>query len=160
MFRWKPEGRYRHRLCTAILPFWFSTEHLWTSLTPFWLSVDDIWCTKGKTHNAIMYLSMVSFTIIMLLQVQEEKTKDNVKIPSAFCSGVSATSSIVFTLPVHDWSKIGENNRCRIIKWIPLGFMYPSLLVQGWVLGHPSDMPDYISELQPGFDRGIHHRNN
>ena len=22
------EGRYRHRLCAAIAPFWFSTEHL------------------------------------------------------------------------------------------------------------------------------------
>ena len=32
MFRSEPEGRYRHRLCTAIAPFWFSTEHLWTSL--------------------------------------------------------------------------------------------------------------------------------
>ena len=31
MFHWESEGRYRHRLCTAIVPFWFLTEHLWTS---------------------------------------------------------------------------------------------------------------------------------
>ena len=39
---WEPEGRYRHWLCTAIEPFWFSTEHLWVAVTPFWLSSDDI----------------------------------------------------------------------------------------------------------------------
>ena len=44
MFRWEPEGRYCHRLCTAIAPFWFSTEHLWTVITPFWLSTDDMHC--------------------------------------------------------------------------------------------------------------------
>ena len=43
MFRWEPEGRYRHRLCTAIAPFWFSTpEYRWIVITPFWLSLDDI----------------------------------------------------------------------------------------------------------------------
>ena len=35
---WEPGGRYRHRLCTAISPVWFLTEHLWMTLTPFWLS--------------------------------------------------------------------------------------------------------------------------
>ena len=38
MFRWEPEGRYHHRLCTAIAPFWFSTEHVWLVIAPFWLS--------------------------------------------------------------------------------------------------------------------------
>ena len=38
MFRWEPEGRYRHRLCTMIALFWFSTEHLWT------LSPDEVKC--------------------------------------------------------------------------------------------------------------------
>ena len=38
---WEPEGRYCHRLCTAIAAFWFSTEHLWILLAPFWLSTDD-----------------------------------------------------------------------------------------------------------------------
>ena len=33
---------YCHRLCTAIAPFWFSTEHLWTAIMSFWLSTDDI----------------------------------------------------------------------------------------------------------------------
>ena len=37
----KPEGGYHHRLCTAIAPFWFSTEHLWILMVPFWLSTDD-----------------------------------------------------------------------------------------------------------------------
>ena len=42
MFRWEPEGRYRHRLCTAIAPFWFSMDYLWILIVPFWLSTDDI----------------------------------------------------------------------------------------------------------------------
>ena len=28
MFHWEPEGRYRHRLCTAITPFWLSTDEI------------------------------------------------------------------------------------------------------------------------------------
>ena len=40
-FGWEPEGRYRHRLWTAIVPFWFSTEHFETAFTPFWLSTDE-----------------------------------------------------------------------------------------------------------------------
>ena len=42
MFRWEPEGRYRCTKSMAIVPFWFSTEHLWSAITPFWLSTDDI----------------------------------------------------------------------------------------------------------------------
>ena len=38
-FRWETEGRYRHRLCTAIVHCWFSTEHR-TMIIPFWLSTD------------------------------------------------------------------------------------------------------------------------
>ena len=39
---WEPEGRYCHRLCTAIAPFWFSAEHRWSAITPFWLSTDVV----------------------------------------------------------------------------------------------------------------------
>ena len=42
MFRWEPERCYRHRLCTAIPPFWFSTEHHWIVIAPFWLSTNDL----------------------------------------------------------------------------------------------------------------------
>ena len=42
MFRCEPEGRYHHRLSTAIAPFWFSTEHLSIVIAPFWLSTDDM----------------------------------------------------------------------------------------------------------------------
>ena len=42
MFRWEPEGCNRHRLCTAISPFWFSTDHLGTVITPFWLSTEHL----------------------------------------------------------------------------------------------------------------------
>ena len=31
MFWWEPKGRYRCRLCTTIVPFWFSTEHCWAT---------------------------------------------------------------------------------------------------------------------------------
>ena len=30
--------------CTAIAPFWFSTEHRWTAIVPFWLSTDHVSC--------------------------------------------------------------------------------------------------------------------
>ena len=43
MLYWEPEGRYRHRLFTAIAPFWFSTEHHWILITPFWLSTDELY---------------------------------------------------------------------------------------------------------------------
>ena len=39
---------YHHRLCTAIAPFWFSTEHLWAAITPFWLSNDDMICNYAS----------------------------------------------------------------------------------------------------------------
>ena len=42
MFHWEPEGQYHHRLCTAIAPFWFSTELRWTAITPFLFSADII----------------------------------------------------------------------------------------------------------------------
>ena len=44
---WEPEGRYC-RLCTAIAPFWFSTEHLWTAIAPVWLSTDDILIQRAR----------------------------------------------------------------------------------------------------------------
>ena len=49
MFHWEPEGRYCHRLCTVIAPFWFSTEHRWIVIMPFWLSTDYI------RHCVIIY---------------------------------------------------------------------------------------------------------
>ena len=42
MSYWEPEGRYCHRHCTGIVPFWFSTKHLWILIAPFWLSHDEI----------------------------------------------------------------------------------------------------------------------
>ena len=39
---WEPEGHYHHRLCTVIMPFWFSMEHLSILIGPLWLSTDDI----------------------------------------------------------------------------------------------------------------------
>ena len=42
MFHCEPEGRFCHWLCTAIAPFWFSTEHLWILIAPFWLSTADV----------------------------------------------------------------------------------------------------------------------
>ena len=50
MFHWKPEVRFHHRLCTLIVPFWFSMENLWTALTPFWLSRDDFHNSRNP-HN-------------------------------------------------------------------------------------------------------------
>ena len=42
MFRWEPEGRYCHRLCTAIAPFWFSTDEVCKDISGImWLNVND-----------------------------------------------------------------------------------------------------------------------
>ena len=43
MFRWEPGRYFYHRLCTAIVPFWFSSELLWTALLPFWFSTKQLW---------------------------------------------------------------------------------------------------------------------
>ena len=32
MSHWEPEGRYNHRLCTAIVSFWFSMKYCWAFL--------------------------------------------------------------------------------------------------------------------------------
>ena len=51
MFCWEPEGRYCHWLCTAIVSFWFSMEHLWAAITPFWLSTDDMQIIMQPRHH-------------------------------------------------------------------------------------------------------------
>ena len=42
MFHWEPERHYRHRVCMAVAPFWFSSDHLCKSLTPFWFSLKHL----------------------------------------------------------------------------------------------------------------------
>ena len=46
MSHWEPEGCYHRRLCTAIAPFWFSTEHLW---------ILKIKCFSGSQRNIFEY---------------------------------------------------------------------------------------------------------
>ena len=60
MFRWEPEGRYYHWLCT-IAPFWFSTEHIWAAITPFWLSTDDMCCVR-----IIVTIDLVSVRLLAI----------------------------------------------------------------------------------------------
>ena len=48
MFRWEPEGRYRHRIFTAVAPFWFSTAHLWMLIAPFWLVFIFTWSVESQ----------------------------------------------------------------------------------------------------------------
>ena len=53
MFCWEPEGRYHNRLCTAIVPFWFSIEHLWMVIAPFCRSLN--WrCMNYQPWNYII----------------------------------------------------------------------------------------------------------
>ena len=56
MFHWEPEGRYCHKLCQAIAPFWFSMEYRWTALMPFWLSTDDkcVCCILAHIHGVLL----------------------------------------------------------------------------------------------------------
>ena len=49
MFCWEPEGRCHHRVCTAIIPFSFSREHLWILIAPFWLFTHE--CKKIRNHT-------------------------------------------------------------------------------------------------------------
>ena len=66
---WEPEGRYCHRLCTAIAPFWFSTEHLSIGITPFWLSTDDMHifvCTHahGPYWNKVVWWKICIYILV------------------------------------------------------------------------------------------------
>ena len=64
MFHWEPEGRYRHRHCTAIAPFWFSTEHLWIVIATFLLSTDSkfmVLCRSVISKTMISHSSNVKF---------------------------------------------------------------------------------------------------
>ena len=36
------QSSVENRLCTVIVPFWFSTEHHWIVIMPLWLLADDI----------------------------------------------------------------------------------------------------------------------
>ena len=40
---WDPEGHYCCIKSIAIVPFWFSMEHLWILIAPFWYSVEHLW---------------------------------------------------------------------------------------------------------------------
>ena len=57
MFHWEPEGRYCHWLCTAIAPFWFSTEHLWVChnalLALNWQYTP--WCAMSKISVLVLF---------------------------------------------------------------------------------------------------------
>ena len=59
---------YCHRLCTAIAPFWFSTEHLWTVITPFWLLTDDI--MRGhKSQTLTLFMSTLGNALGLKVKV-------------------------------------------------------------------------------------------
>ena len=55
MFHWEPEGRYRHGLCTAITPFWLSTDDI--SLCTFQYNVNTYSMPGRKTDNVNAFLS-------------------------------------------------------------------------------------------------------
>ena len=60
---WEPEGCYRHKICTTIALFWFSTEHCWIVITSFWLSIDTIvqFWIKGSEIDLQQIISMLVF---------------------------------------------------------------------------------------------------
>ena len=74
VFRWEPGGRYCHWLCTAIAPFWFSTEHLWAAITPFWLSTDDIRSTKWLMAGVQGRLTLSCYLNLLLVMNSDKKT--------------------------------------------------------------------------------------
>ena len=64
MFRREPEGRYRHRLCTAITPFWSSMEHRCNALLALnWRCIEyvDQLVTKYSSNKGIFLPVNFSF---------------------------------------------------------------------------------------------------
>ena len=75
MFHWEPEGHYRHRLCTAIAPLWFSIEHLLTTLTPFLIFVAFLCLsTDDMPKELIINYFIFSTGKFQLVQNQVDKT--------------------------------------------------------------------------------------
>ena len=86
MLCWEPEGRYHHWLCTAIEPFWFSTEHhstmlcwepegrychwLCIAIVPFWLSTENCWIVIRDALLALNWWKQGNYVlwIFQLLQ--------------------------------------------------------------------------------------------
>ena len=65
MFHWEPEGRYHHRLCTGIVPFWFSMQSHWIVILPFWPSTDATpWEPEGRYHHRLC-TGIVPFLVLM-----------------------------------------------------------------------------------------------
>ena len=62
---WEPEERYRHRLYTAIAPFWFLMGCLQTALMPFWLSTERNNCSS----ITLIDLNHVHFLHLPQLQI-------------------------------------------------------------------------------------------
>ena len=79
---WEPKGCYRHRLCTAIVPFCFSTEDRCRVIAPFWLSTDDIICFdistfSGSPHPASPICNHGTFVVQVIVRLYIVKTFSN-----------------------------------------------------------------------------------
>ena len=108
MFHWEPEGRYHHRLCIVIAPFWFWREHLWIFIMPFWLSIDDmvywmprilkqsiltalvgvgklvIWYTNNLCGSWSFYEAKKPFFVLLVYMESTQKGTEGIKISKCF----------------------------------------------------------------------------
>ena len=100
MLNWDPEGRYCHRLWTAIALFWFSKEHLWTAITPFWLSTDDVWTLLeiDSTRNVLWIFQRCSRWRFPWRGYMRERFVVTPCILSWESDGVRRTSTLHYTL--------------------------------------------------------------
>ena len=61
----RTEGCSRCRLCTAIVPFWYSMEHCYILIMPFWLSTDEVYShlritrpiSDWSAHTQVTYMA-------------------------------------------------------------------------------------------------------
>ena len=108
--RWKLEWRYRHRFCTVIAPFLFSTEHRCRVITPFRFSIDDNTelSTIHPLRNGDRYVKTKALTFLSRLRFRSNFTDMIliydfilfIKIHRLYCLGFLKLISLLYTFQV------------------------------------------------------------
>ena len=80
-----------HRLCTGIVPFWFSMEHLWLPSTPFWLQTDEFWRNGvGRGYlvdNHRVFVTIIGSMWLLRGHVLSERVR-HIRWPLVRCHGI------------------------------------------------------------------------
>ena len=119
MFRWEPEGRYRHRIFTAVAPFWFSTAHLWMLIAPFWLVFIFTWSVESqgalslfkdvplRTRRAVSPYNFYSSSALLVLNG----------------TSLNSDSGLLARVYIHivSWEPGGRYHYSKMFHWEPEG---------------------------------------